>query len=654
MKSTTTDDPGRLLNLRLFIGVVFLACLLGFQAQAIDAGGLLLWRRTVPKIFTLPLAGLGATAALLLLLTYTQYQQILLSVAERIRRFLVALRWFNLLAFLALGILFPCLFLTTLGKDVWPYAPRIWVFLLFVAAGSLFWQAARSGRNWRYAIAATVLIYAVLFRVALFVPQVSDYIFSLGWSEASRYYNASLFFANRIYGQFYPLPTLHPTRYLLQSIPFFLPGLPLWFHRLWQVLLWLGFNGAAAWLLARRFCPKDQGLRWLTAGWAFLVFFQGPVYYHLIFCVLIVVWGFDARRLWRSLIIVVLASLWVGISRINWFPLPGLLAALLYMIEYPKEKQALLRYLVPPAVWTISGIAAAFAAQRLYIQVSGNPPEQFSSSFTSDLLWYRLWPNITFSPGILWGVLLVSLPLFLLFAIYLFRNYRAVHPIRWLGMAAILAAFLAGGIVVSVKIGGGSNLHNLDAYLALLAVAGAAVGLGRFSLDDAGKAKHVRINPALIGLILLVPAWVAILEGTPADSLPSRMEQQQGLAQIQQWVEATREKGQEVLFINERQLLTFGSVPRIDLIPDYEKVFLMEMVMGNNRPYLDAFYQKLKNHEFGLIVTEPLYLNYQDHTFAFSEENNVWMERVVKPVMEDYTPVVTLTNLGIQLSVPKE
>jgi hypothetical protein len=577
-----------------------------------------------------------------------------LAIAGRVQHFLAILRWFNLLAFLAIGILFPFLFLTTFGQATWPYAPRIWVFLLFVAAGSLFWQPAGSRRGWRFSIAATILVYAVLYRVALFVPQVSSYIFSLGWSEASRYYNASLFFADQIYGQFYPLPTLHPTRYLLQSIPFLLPGLPLWFHRLWQVLLWLGFNGAAAWLLARRFVPKDQALRWMTAGWAFLFFFQGPVYYHLIFCVLLVVWGFDARRIWRSLLFVVLASVWAGISRINWFPVPGLLAALLYLLENPKGKQQLLRYLVPPAVWAVAGTAAAFITQRLYILVSGNPPELFSSSFTSDLLWYRLWPNITYSPGILRGVLYVSLPLLLLFSIFLYRNYRAVHPIRWLGMAAILGVFLAGGIVVSVKIGGGSNLHNLDAYLALLAVAGAAAGLGFFRAEDGGDAKVGRIHPALLGFILLVPAWVAILEGTPAEPLPSITEQQQGLAQIQQWVEATRDKGQEVLFINQRQLLTFGSVPRVDLVPDYEKVFLMEMVMGNNRPYLDAFYQKLRSHEFGLIVTEPLYLNFQDHTFAFSEENNVWMERVVKPLLENYRPVVTLTDLGIQLSVPKE
>jgi hypothetical protein len=653
MKTLLQPPSRRSANIRYFFAAMFLACLLGFQAQAAAAGGFMLWRRTAPKMYTLPLAGMGVLAALLFLASFTPANRWFEKAIAFIERLLSPLRHFNTLVFLALGVLFSCIYLTRIWEAVWPYAPRIWVFGLFVLLGSIFWKTAQAGRSWRLSIAVTILIYAVIYRVGLFVPEVSDYIFSLGWSEASRYYNASLFFSGQIYGQDYPLPTLHPTRYLLQSIPFLIPGLPLWFHRLWQVMLWLALNGAAAWLLARRFCPRDLSLRWLVAGWAFLFFFQGPVYYHLIVCILLVVWGFDARRFWRSLAVVAVASIWAGISRINWLPVPGLLGALLYLIEVPKEQRPLLRYLLPPAIWTLVGVALAFGTQQLYILVSGNPAEQFSSSFSSDLLWYRLWPNITYAPGILRGITYVSFPLLLLFIAYLIRNIKAIHPIRWLGIAVVLGVFLAGGVVVSVKIGGGSNLHNLDAYLALLAVVGAAVGLGCFVTDRPEIARSLRLNPVLIGFILLVPAWVAILEGTPANALPSYAEQQDALAQIQQWVEETNEQGEPVLFINQRHLETFGLVPKVDLVADYEKVFLMEMVMGNNRPYLETFYQKLENHEFGLIVTEPLYLNYQDRTHAFSEENNVWMDRVVKPILENYRPVLTLRKLGIQLSVPK-
>ncbi len=654
MKNIPSDSVRKLKTLRAFLAVMALACVLGFQVQVSQAGGLQLWRHTAPKVYTLPMFGLGALGALLLALSYTPLQRMLLRTAEKVYGFLASLRKFNLLVFFGLGVLFPYLYLTRAWEMIWPYLPRICAFGILVAVGSVFLKTVWKTRDWVYSIAASVLIYAVLYRISLYVPQVSDYLFSLGWSEASRYYNASLFFSRQIYGQAYPLPTLHPTRYLLQSIPFLIPGLPLWFHRLWQALLWLGLIAATAWLLARRFCPKDRALRWLTTGWAFLFFFQGPVYYHLIVCVLLVVWGFDARRFWRSLFVVAIASVWAGISRINWFPVPGLLATLLYLIEVPKENKALFRYLLPPAGWALMGAGIAFATQRLYILISGNPAEQFSSSFSSDLLWYRLWPNVTYPSGILWALLYVSLPGLLLLLAFLIRTRRSVHPIRWLGVTAILGVFLAGGIVVSVKIGGGSNLHNLDAFLALMAVTVSAVGLGKVQMDRPEKAREFRINPVLIGFMVLVPAWTAILEGAPADPLPSRADQQQALQQVQQYVQITREKNEAVLFINQRHLQTFGMVPKVALEPDYEKVFLMEMAMANDQGYLETFYQKLENHAFGLIVTEPLYINIQDRTHAFSEENNVWMDRVVAPILKYYQPVLTLNPFGTQLLVPKE
>jgi len=638
----------------MVFATALLACLLGFQAQASEAGGLMLWRSAAPKIYTLPLAATGLLAAVLLALSYTRFADLLLELAERAFYGLARLRWLNYAFFLLLGALFPWLYLTDAGKTIWQYAPRIWLFGVFALAGSVFWMVARQGRSWAFSFASALLTYGVIFRVALFVPQVSDYLFSMGWSEASRYYNASLFFARQIYGEAFPLPTLHPTRYLLQSIPFLIPGLPLWFHRLWQVLLWLVLNSVTAWMLARRFSPKGWNGRLAVAGWAFLFFFQGPIYYHLIVCILLVLWGFDPQRFWRSMFVVAVASIWAGISRINWFPVPGLLAAVLYLMEVPKKNRPLPGYLLPPAIWTLAGVALAFVSQQVYILLSGNPAEQFSSSFTSDLLWYRLWPNATYSPGILRAVFYASLPLVLLFIAYLLRNRRALHPVRWLGIAAVLSVFLAGGVVVSVKIGGGSNLHNLDAYLAFLAVTGAAVGFNIIVPDQPENAAKLNVNPLLVGMILLVPAWMTILEGGPQAPAVPRADQERALAQIQQIVQQAKDSGETVLFINQRHLQTFEMVPRVKLVPDYEKVFLMEMAMGNNRPYLEKFYRQLEDHEFGLIVTEPLYINYQDRTHGFSEENNVWMERVVAPILQNYRPLLTFPELGIQLSVPQE
>ena len=113
--------------------------------------------------------------------------------------------------------------------------------------------------------------------IPLFLPDISVYPFSLGWSEASRYYYASLFFSEKIYGQNITPSTLHPTRYLLQSVPFIIDGLPLWFHRFWQVLLWLVGLFGSAFLLARRLKIPHRFWIWIFSMWVFLFLWQVTV-----------------------------------------------------------------------------------------------------------------------------------------------------------------------------------------------------------------------------------------------------------------------------------------------------------------------------------------------------------------------------------------
>ena len=66
---------------------------------------------------------------------------------------------------------------------------------------------------------------------------------------------------------------------------------------------------------------------WALVAWAFCYLLIGPVYYHLLVAALLVLWGYDRRHPWRTTLVVLLASIWAGISRINWFPVPGMLAA---------------------------------------------------------------------------------------------------------------------------------------------------------------------------------------------------------------------------------------------------------------------------------------------------------------------------------------
>jgi hypothetical protein len=78
----------------------------------------------------------------------------------------------------------------------------------------------------------------------------------------------------------------------------------------------------------------------------------------------------------------------------------------------------------------------------------------------------------------------------------------------------------------------------------------------------------------------------------------------------------------------------------------------MEMAMANNRPYLEKFYADLKNHRFALIVSEPLKAIYQDRSDSFGEENNAWVDRVVKPILCYYEPVKTMKDMRTQILAP--
>jgi hypothetical protein len=111
--------------------------------------------------------------------------------------------------------------------------------------------------------------------------------------------------------------------------------------------------------------------------------------------------------------------------------------------------------------------------------------------------------------------------------------------------------------------------------------------------------------------------------------------------------------GGEVLFITERQLLTFHTLENVPLSPDYENIFLMEMAMANNRPYLNAFRNDLQRHRFALIVTGPVTIQYQGRSHQFGEENDAWTQRVSVPLLCYYASEVTLQEVNVQILAPR-
>jgi hypothetical protein len=587
------------------------------------------------------------------------------------------LRWISLVIFGTLLIGFVFLLMGPLHAYYQQLLLRVILYVQVVIAATVFLLAFTYRFVWHEILVLSTLLTAFIVKVASFLSSITSYPFSIDWSEGSQHYFASLFFSERIYGQKLPLPVLHPSQYFLQSLPFLIPDSPLWFHRFWEVLLWLGFSITTGWLIARRVKPMNPVSRWIIITWIFLYLLIGPVYYHLLFMVVLILWAFDPLPLTKtgfiaSIGVVMLASIWAGISRVNWFPVPGILAAGLYFLRMPKNRQSFSRYLIKPIIWVGLGTATACLTYLIYINFSGNPLDQFASSFESTLLWNRLLPNVTYRIGILPAILLVSIPLWLIIVIPLIGHWRSYHFIRYICLVGMLLTLFLGGLVVSVKIGGGSNLHNMDAYMILLMLIAVLVYFNMFIPEaEYGWNRKVPSEQIAHGssfttptfsdsflyrfsivIALMVPILFT-LRSVRAMDLPSQKVVQASLANIRYYTHEAIQQGGQVLFISERHLLTFRDIRGVPLIPEYEKIILMEMAMSGNEGYMGRFNQDIKDHSYSLIITDPINLTKQSDKGKFGEENKVWRKYVNKQITCYYELVSSMTDVGFEIFVPR-
>jgi hypothetical protein len=551
-------------------------------------------------------------------------------------QFLQRLSILNLIAFLALAGLFPLLILGSYGRYLEGYLIRLFLLWSIGLLGAIFLHAFNLQRAWYKGLAFSLVLYAAVYRIAIFIPWVSTYPFSLGYSEGSRYYFASLFFQGKVYGlSGLGLPVLHPTRYILQSLPFLISGLPIWVHRFWQVFLWIFMTIAASFVLMNRLSIAHKYKYFMWFVWAFLFMFQAPIYYHLQVIVLIVLWAVDSRKFIWTLLVVLLASVWAGISRINWYPVPGLLAATIYLLDKPKDQNTpVWRYLLNPVIWIAAGSLVAIGSQAAYVALSGNQSDWFASSLSSPLFWYRLLPSATYNLGVLPAIMIASVPLVLFILLNVPQRPLRWHPIRILSLGAILGVLFVGGLVVSTKIGGGDDLHNLDAFLLHLLLIGTYLLFGKFQQDQAVESVPWP-SWQLQSLIIAVPILFVLGLGGPI-SFPDNAKADRALLELKEIVTEVTVKGGEVLFISDRHLLTFGLIEGVELVPQYEKTFLMEMAMSGNQAYFDVFNEDLKDHRFDLIVVNPPHITYKGRDYIFGEEDDAWVRYVSIPLLEHY------------------
>ncbi len=319
-------------------------------------------------------------------------------------------------------------------------------------------------------------------------------------------------------------------------------------------------------------------------------------------------------------------------------------------------------------------MVAGFLAGKPSVSVAVSAESVSASVSSQPLLWYRMLPNATYGAGILAGLSAAVLPL-IVFMIYLVVSKKWKLNI-WQALAIVspLLAFLVVGLIVSTKIGGGGDLHNMDMFL--IGLMFAAVIMWEKSRDNwFGNVNLLPVGIKITLLLLLIlpgfqslavmrshsfaedASWLVTLTDLPDEAslemYPSREVVESAFNDIQTQVALAGSSGGEILFLDQRQLLTFGFIEGVPLVPEYEKKLLMDKALRSDANYFKTYYADLAAKRFALIVSEPLHTPVKDSSFQFGEENNAWVKWVSKPTLCYYEPVATLKEVGVQLLVPK-
>ena len=600
-------------------------------------------------------------------------------------------------------------------------------FLIWAVAaillGFLLTRSDEQALEWLGILSALTLISgAAVFTVSL--GNVTSYPFSLGWSEGNRWWDYSILFGRDIYiyPDDKPIPVLLDVgRQFIGGIPFLIPNVTIWQARLWTGLV----NVVPYFILGLVAFKSARFNRWqwiLVSLWTMIFVLQGPIHPPLLWCAIFVAfaWG---KPLWLAVPLIFLTSYFAEVSRYTWMFAPGMWAA---MLEFASANPGLseftaksaknakgdlklgdlsgLRGSMDRAVWAraisvgVAGILGGYAAPFVLPALIAKVTEFFSEGAepsivpslgggvtvagvsseagSQELLWYRLFPNATYPEGILLGLLLAVAPLIAVL-IYLSVTRRwALNFLQKLAIILPLMAFLVVGLIVSVKIGGGGDLHNMDMFIIGLLFAGAMAwhqSGAKWILESVASPVWIRIvllfmviYPAYYPMKFLSPnrvaeedmTWVMTLADIPPQGpfpelLPYENDSDKALKDIRNAIEESAPNG-EILFIDQRQLLTFKDITGIPLVPEYDKKVLINEAMSASESYFQNFYRDLAAQRFSLIITNPLHERVQTEEDNFGEENNAWVEWVSAPVLCFYEPLETLKKVRIQLLVPKE
>lgn len=567
---------------------------------------------------------------------------------------------------------------TKIGRVRWLIAPLLWVapilyhygvgaenYILlfntrFLVMLLSFWAAAyltcqepnRLVTPDALGVNFSVLLFASAVNARLLL--VVDYPFSLTWSEGNRFYDYSLIFGQSLYDHDGVIvnPYSSPGRYGLWGVLFLWQGLPIWVHRLWNVVLHALLPLLFAIFITRKMMPS--ALRVMVMMWISLFLVTlAPLHPPFVLAsVVIALFAFDESPVKRGISLVI-AGLYVGISRWTWAFAPGALGALIdLLLFYPKRQGHWFKRLIPTIILTLLGVLPGLLPNldAFHSTASGQ-----SMTAQQPLLWYRLLPNDTLGPGVLFLALYYTGPLLILLAWWMLSKRLQLDWLQKTAVWGALIGFFGVGLVISTKIGGGGDLHNLDMYLITL------LTVVSLSVTIIFRALQIQWTSWALGLVFflaLLPVYI-FSPFNPGTAYSSRLELvdpgdvQEALEMVRAEVAKYSAQG-EVLFMDQRQLLTFGYITDIPFVSEYEKKYMMDQAMASNAAYFESYYQDLADKRFKLIVTEPLRVVLKSELGGiFSEENDAWVVWVSSPTLCYYEPLLTERSVGVQLLVPK-
>ena len=510
---------------------------------------------------------------------------------------------------------------------------------------------------------------------------VTGYPFPLYWSEGNRFFDYSTLFGSYRYlvpGGIDIYSFISWGMQLPWALPFILPNLDIGTFRLWNQLLWilpaffLGFT-------AYKTFGREKALRagaLIFGLWAFVFLDQGPIYVPLLIAGILTMLGLRFRLV-PAVFAIMLASFFAHESRWTWSFAPGLWAGLatLLMVKNPSLHRKKLKELTHPIALGLAGlfggrilpdmiplltswfIAIINRVSSSTISVRSPSisikvlPNIISSATRQPLLWERLFPNSTYSPGILLGIAWAALPIIVLLIVLAIKKVWRPNWLQAIAMFTMSAAFFAIGLTASVKIGGGSNLHNLDMFLVTLVITTAAVLTGFWPRGKNSSSAGFWVS-ALVAMVMVFPVTYA-LRSSEKPYLPEPAKVEESLSVIRKKIRDTT-PSEEILFIDHRQLLTFNFIPQVPLVDKYEKKKLMDKAMSADAVYFKSFYEDIHSQRFALIINEPLNLVIRGENYAFGDENDAYVKWVTLPLTCGYEPVYTNYETSVQLLIPRE